>query len=90
VAESLFVYLLGIEKWFADFADALVLVHQFVETASMTGMTGSAANLLNLQQDGVIVAIHPNLFYFLDIAGSQPLGPEGVPGTAVKSGLADA
>ncbi len=51
-------------------------------------MTGGAADLLDLHEEGVGVAVHEDLFDELDVPGGLPLHHDTPVGTAVKVGLA--
>src|SRR5450631_4769358 len=54
----------------------LALFQTAVETALASGMTGDAAQLFNLQQDHITIAIETYLFHLLDMPGYFAFVPQ--------------
>ena len=52
---------------------------QLIKAASPSGMAGNAADLLDLQQQGIAVAIEAQFFHVLEVPGRFALLPKCLP-----------
>ncbi len=53
----------------------------------MSGVACGAAKLLDFDEHRVIVTVNSDFFNQLDITGSFPFHPEGLPAAAIKGGF---
>ena len=78
---SLAVNLFRVEKLFAQFGQGAVFVELAEDAAGMAGVTGGAADLFNLENHSIFIAVNENLVDDLHVAGAFALVPQFLAGT---------
>ena len=85
---TLAVNLFRIKDRFRDFSCTFAGgVKAAEEAAFVAGVAGGFADLLNLEDDGIVIAIDQDLFDDLDIAGAFTFVPELLAGAGKINGV---
>ena len=75
------VDLFGVEELFAKLGERAVSVELAEEAAGMAGVAGGAADLLDLEDHSIFIAVNEDLVDDLDVAGAFALVPQLLAGT---------